>query len=74
METKGSRTIIYDYDGPPNVGHLVIRTPDDIKKLHPPDLQSHPRFREVAHCIGILKRESAGRWPAIGVVNRFSSL
>lgn len=74
-EMLGSRNVIYADDGPPNVGHLVIRTPEDINKLHlPDDLHSHPRFREVAECIGILKRESAGRWPVLGVVTASFSL
>jgi uroporphyrinogen decarboxylase len=68
-EILGCRTIVYADDGPPNVGHLVIRTPEDINKLQLPDsLHDNPRFRELATCIGILKRESAGRWPVLGVV------
>lgn len=74
-EIMGCRTIVYADDGPPNVGHLVIRTPEDINKLHlPDDLHAHPRFRELATCIGILKRESAGRWPVLGVVTASFSL
>lgn len=74
-EIFGCHNIVYADDGPPNVGHLVIRTPEDIKKLHlPDDLHSHPRFRELAACIGILKKESAGRWPVLGVVTASFSL
>lgn len=74
-EIMGCRAIVYAEDGPPNVGHLVIRTPEDIKKLQlPDDLHAHPRFRELATCIGILKRESAGRWPVLGVVTAAFSL
>lgn len=74
-EVMGCRTIVYADDGPPNVGHLAIRTPEDIKKLQlPDDLHSHPRFQELATCIGILKRESAGRWPVLGVVTASFSL
>ncbi len=74
-EILGCQNIIYADDGPPNVGHLVINSPDDIKKLQlPDDLNSHPRFREIATCIGILKRESAGRWPVLGVVTSSFSL
>lgn len=74
-EVLGCRTIVYADDGPPNVGHLVIRTPEDIKKLQlPNDLHDHPRFRELAACTGILKRESAGRWPVLGVVTASFSL
>lgn len=68
-EILGCRNIVYADDGPPNVGHLAIRTPEDITKLQlPDDLHAHPRFRELATCIGILKKESAGRWPVLGVV------
>lgn len=68
-EIMGCRNIIYAEDGPPNVGHLVIRSEHDIRQLESPDdLNSHPRFLQLAHCIKHLKDESAGRWPVIGVV------
>jgi uroporphyrinogen decarboxylase len=68
-EVFGCRNIIYAEDGPPNVGHLVIASDDDIAKLRlPDDLNDNPRFREMTACIGILKREAAGRWPVLGVV------
>lgn len=68
-EIMGCKNIIYSDDGPPNVGHLVINSPADIEKLHiPKNLNEHPRFREVATCIRILKEESQGRWPVLGVV------
>lgn len=74
-EVLGCRTIVYAEDGPPNVGHLVIRTIEDIKKLQlPDDLNEHPRFRELTTCISTLKRESAGRWPVLGVVTASFSL
>ena len=74
-EVLGCRTVVYAEDGPPNVGHLAIRTPEDIRKLQlPDDLHAHPRFRELASCIGILKKGSAGRWPVIGVVTASFSL
>jgi uroporphyrinogen decarboxylase len=74
-EILGCHTIVYAADGPPNVGHLVIRRPEDIKKLHlPENFHAHPRFRELLTCIGTLKRESAGRWPVLGVVTASFSL
>lgn len=74
-EVMGCRAVVYADDGPPNVGHLAVRTPEDIKKLRlPDDLHDHPRFRELATCTGILKRESAGRWPVLGVVTASFSL
>lgn len=74
-EIMGCHNILYAADGPPNVGHLVIRSPEDILKLQiPDDLNAHPRFRELATCIGILKQESAGRWPVFGVMTASFSL
>ena len=74
-EIMGCQYIIYADDGPPNVGQLIIRTPEDIRQLPlPDDLHVHPRFRELATCIGILKRESAGRWPVLGAVTASFSL
>lgn len=68
-EVMGCRNIIYADYGPPNVGHLVIGSPKDIQQLHvPEDLNEHPRFRELATCIGILKEEARGRYPVLGVV------
>jgi uroporphyrinogen decarboxylase len=68
-ELLGCRNIVYSESGPPNVGHLVIRTPDDIERLHvPADLSTHPRFREQAECIRILKRELHGTCPVAAVV------
>lgn len=74
-EALGCRNIIYADDGPPNVGHLVIGSTGDIKKLRlPENLGDNPRFREMTACIGLLKRESAGRWPVLGVVTASFSL
>jgi len=68
-EVLGCRNIIYADDGPPNVGHLVITKPDDIHSLHVPDnLHDHPRFRELATCVRILKKEAGGNYPVLGVV------
>ncbi|HEY3381615.1 MAG TPA: uroporphyrinogen decarboxylase family protein [Vicinamibacterales bacterium] len=73
-ELLGCRNIVYAEEGPPNVGDLVIRTPDDIDKLQvPTDLRAHPRFREQAECIRILKRELNGEYPVVAVaVSSFS--
>lgn len=68
-EILGCQNIIYADDGPPNVGHLVIGSPQDIQKLQvPDDLNRHPRFRELATCVGILKKESQGRYPVLAAV------
>ena len=74
-EVLGCRNIVYADDGPPNVGHLAIGRPEDIGKLHvPDDLNDHPRFRQLTHCIRMLKQESQGRWPVLGVVTASFSL
>lgn len=68
-EIMGCKNIIYADDGPPNVGHLVINSPQDIQKLRvPEDLYQHPRFRELATCVRILKKESQGRYPVLATV------
>ena len=74
-EVLGCRNIVYSDAGPPNVGHLVINAPRDIVSLRLPEvMEDHPRFRELSTCLGILKRESAGRWPVLGVVTASFSL
>jgi uroporphyrinogen decarboxylase len=74
-ELLGCRYIVYADDGPPNVGHLAIRTPEDIRKVHlPDDLNDHPRFQQLSTCIAIMKRESHGQWPVLGVVTASFSL
>lgn len=68
-EVMGCRNIIYADDGPPNVGHLVIRTAQDIQQLFvPDDLNEHPRFRELTSCVRILKTEAQGRYPVLAAV------
>ncbi len=74
-EVMGCKNIVYADDGPPNVGHLVISKPDDILRLYVPEnLNEHPRFREVTNCIKIMKKESQGRYPVLGVVTASFSL
>lgn len=74
-EVMGCRNIIYADDGPPNVGHLPVKSAQDIAGLRfPEDLEQHPRFKELLKCIRILKQEAAGRWPVLGVVTASFSL
>ena len=69
-EILGCRHIVYAEDGPPNVGELVIKTPDDIHRLQiPEDVFSHPAFAPTRECLQILSRESAGQWPICYYVN-----
>jgi uroporphyrinogen decarboxylase len=63
-ELLGCKSIIYANDGPPNVGQMVIRKPDDIRKLEvPDDVSAHPAFEESLKCLQILKKESDGKIP-----------
>lgn len=74
-EIMGCKNIIYAADGPPNVGHLVIKNHTDIGGLQiPEDPEHHPRFRELLTCVRILKQEAAGRYPVLGVVTASFSL
>jgi len=63
-ELLGCRKIIFADNGPPNVGHLILRTPGDIERLEvPPDVASHPAFAEVRKCLRILRGEAGGKNP-----------
>jgi uroporphyrinogen decarboxylase len=63
-ELLGCKNIIFSDYGPPNVGHMVIRKPDDIHNLKiPDDILGHPKFEESLKCLQILKREAAGKYP-----------
>jgi uroporphyrinogen decarboxylase len=63
-ELLGCKSIIYANDGPPNVGQMVIRKPEDIHKLEiPDDVSAHPAFEESLKCLQILKKESDGKIP-----------
>ncbi|MDD2850728.1 MAG: uroporphyrinogen decarboxylase family protein [Desulfuromonadaceae bacterium] len=63
-ELLGCRHIIYADNGPPNVGHLVLKTYDDIHDLQIPDnIVDHPAFAETRKCLRILRRETGGRYP-----------
>lgn len=74
-EVMGCKNIVYADAGPPNVGHLVIRTPADISGLHVPEnMEEHPRLRELLKCIRIMKQEAEGHSPILGVVTASFSL
>jgi uroporphyrinogen decarboxylase len=74
-ELLGCRRIIYADDGPPNVGEMVIRSPEDIHRLKvPDDIFSHPGFSETRICLDILRRESAGRYPICAYITSSMTL
>jgi len=74
-ELLGCKNIIYATDGPPNVGHMVIRKPDDIHNLIiPDDISNHPAFEESLKCLQILKKESDGKFPVCAYLTASMSL
>ena len=73
-EILGSKHTVFSDEGPPNTGHLVIQSEDDIEKLVIDDalLETGP-FRENLKTLEILKREKGGEIPIItSVVGSFS--
>ncbi len=63
-ELMGCRKIIFANDGAPNVGEMVIKSYDDIRKLQIPDsIEEHPAFEEPLKCLKILNSEVRGKYP-----------
>ncbi len=63
-ELLGCRRMIFAKDGPPNVGEMVLRRPEDIPALQvPDDIYSHPAFEEQRKCLRILRDEAGGKYP-----------
>ncbi|HEY3489280.1 MAG TPA: uroporphyrinogen decarboxylase family protein [Candidatus Deferrimicrobiaceae bacterium] len=68
-EVLGCRKMLWSENGAPNVGHLVIREPEDIERLEiPKDLSAIPAFREQLECIRLLKEAAGGRTPVLSAV------
>lgn len=68
-ELFGCKRMVFAEDGPPNVGEMVIRSPEDILKLEAPrDLAGHPAFAEQLKCLKILRSEVGGRHPICAYV------
>ncbi|MFO8236196.1 MAG: uroporphyrinogen decarboxylase family protein [Bacteroidales bacterium] len=59
--------VIYREDGPPNAGPPIINDLTDIKKLEAPPVSDTKVLHKVLKSIGILKEESKGDIPIIGV-------
>ncbi|MBU0475640.1 MAG: uroporphyrinogen decarboxylase family protein [Bacteroidetes bacterium] len=75
VELMGCGNIIYSDYGPPNVGQMVIRKPEDIHKLEiPDDILSHPKFEESLKCLRILKKESDGKYPICAYITSSMTL
>lgn len=74
-EMLGSRNTIFAEDGPPNVGHLIIKDYKDIEKLEiPDDLTELPAFIEQANTIRILKQEQGGNYPVLSAITASFSM
>lgn len=74
-EFFGCRTMVYAEDGPPNVGEMVIRKPEDIHRLEPPaDVPSHEAFVEQRRCFELLRREAGGKLPICAYVTATMTL
>lgn len=59
--------VIYREDGPPNSGLPIIHDLNDIKKLEAPRVSDSKVLHKVLKSIEILKEESKGNIPIIGV-------
>lgn len=59
--------VIYREDGPPNAGLPIINELSDIKKLEAPKVKDTKVLHQVLKSIEILKKESKGNIPIIGV-------
>ncbi len=60
--------VIYSDDGPPNSGRPVLRNPEEIKGLVPPDVGRTPCLVKVLESARILKDAVGEDAPIIGVV------
>ncbi len=67
MEAFGGESIFFD-EGPPNSGDAIIMPDDSIKKLIPPKINDCKKLLDVLETIRIIKDESKGDAPIIGVV------
>jgi uroporphyrinogen decarboxylase len=74
-ELMGCQKILFAKDGPPNVEHFVIQSPDDIPRLKiPPDLSTHPAFEEQLKCLRMLRREAGGKYPICAYITATMAL
>ncbi|WP_027362644.1 uroporphyrinogen decarboxylase family protein [Desulfospira joergensenii] len=68
-EMLGSRRTVFVEDGPPNVGHLIIKTEKDIENLViDPGLLDTKPFAEQVKTIEIVKREKGDECPVLSTV------
>jgi len=63
-ELLGCKKMIFSGNGPPNVGHMIIKNYEDIHNLRiPDDITSHPVFEQPLACLKILKNEAGTKYP-----------
>lgn len=74
VQLLGCQHLIYSLIGPPNVGHMVIKTSQDIDELRiPTSFDNHPVFIEQKKCIDTIKATVNGDYPvASAVIGSFS--
>ena len=60
--------VIYFEDGPPNAGEPVIKKPEDIRYLEPPQILHATGLKKVLTSIEMLKNKVGDDAPIIGVV------
>jgi len=74
-ELLGSREILFDDDGSPNVADFAIKSWDDIAKLEvPEDITAHPAWAETGRCLKILKDEVGATHPLCAYLTASSTL
>ncbi len=74
-ELLGCEAMIYSAEGPPNVGHMVMKSMDDVDKvIVPDDVARHPAFEQPARCLKMLKREVGGRYPICAYITSTMTL
>lgn len=66
FEAWGGEVLFFD-DGPPNAGPPIIRGPEDIKHLQPPDVNRSPGLLRVLKTLELLKQRVGEDVPIIGV-------
>jgi uroporphyrinogen-III decarboxylase len=74
-ELLGSREILFDNDGSPNVADFVIKSWDDIARLEvPQDITEHPAWAESAKCLDILCSEVGTSHPICAYLTASTTL
>lgn len=59
--------VIYVEDGPPNTGRPFVRSPEDILRLVPPEIERSPSLLKVLKAQELLKARVGDEVPIIGV-------